>query len=392
MILAMRLFPAIPVAALLLASTAHADTRASAVVSAQGGYGSNPYFDSQDNDTGTIVLTAAPTVSLIGPTSTVNLNGRVEQVFFTSRYPDMTNWSLGADAAIKLSPRSNFKLAGSYSSAVNSGITQVSAVPPLDPNNPLPDPTTTEEGGRRTKTLAGNASFDSQFSLRDTVTLSGGALKVDYEAPNSSNYKSYFGTIGLMHVFNDTVSGGVSATYSKTDYDQAAAGSLKSFSPAFNLALKLSARTTLDLSAGATFSKDSGGTLPSSTQTNFSGSASLCHKGDRTNFCLSAARSVGATSLAGNSIITQVSANYNYALSPRSSIALAGYYSESNSLNSVAGFNTRYLGSSATYSHQLKERLSLTVTARYTDPIRSTIGNRRKSFYGGVGLSYRFGR
>ena len=396
MILKPRLFSTIPLAALLLAGAANADTRASAVVSADAGYGANPFFDStaQGHDTGTITVAAAPRVEFVGPTSNLNLSGRVEHSFFTSNYPEVTNWSLGADAGVALGPRSNLRLGASYASNVNTGlITQIQPLPPLDPANPLPDPTATENGGLRTKTLTGSAGVDSQISRRDTLTASATVIKVDYQGAGSSSYKTYSASAGLSHVFNDRLSGGFSATYAKTDYDRASFGSFKAFSPALNMTFKLAPRTTLSVSGGATFNNETNAAGVTTNSTHFSGSASLCHAGPRSNLCASASRSVGATSLAGSSTITQVGASYSYKLTTRSSFSLGAYYSQAKSTSAATGNDFSYLSSSATYTHQLKERLSLTVNARYTDPIKSTGGsNRRQSFYGGVGLSYRFGR
>lgn len=395
MMLAARLLPTIPLAALLLAGAAHADTRASAVVSADAGYGANPFFDAttQGHNSGTITLSAAPRIEFVGPTSNLNLSGRVEHSFFTTYYPDVTSWSLGADAGLALGPRTNFRLGASYASNVNTGLeTQIQPLPPQNPANPLPDPTATENGGLRTKTLTGTAGVDSRISLRDTLNVSAAVLKVDYQGVGSSSYTTYSGTVGVSHVFNDRMSGGLSATYAKTDYDQARFGSFKAFSPALNMTFKLAPRTTLNVSGGATFNNETNAAGVTTNSTHFSGSASLCHAGERSNLCASASRSVGATSLAGSSTVTQLGASYSYKLTTRSSISLAGNYSNSKSISTVNGYEYSYIGGSATYTHQLKERLSLNVNARYTDPIKSTIGNRRQSFYGGVGISYRFGR
>ncbi len=394
MTLTAKLFPTIPLAALLLAGAAYADTRASAVVSADAGYGANPFFDTttQNNNSGTLTLAAAPRIEFVGPTSNLNLNGRVEHSFFTTHYPDITNWSLGADASAALGPRTNLRLGGSYASNVNTGLeTQIQPLPPQNPANPLPDPSATENGGLRTKTLTGSAALDSQISLRDTLNVSATLVKVDFQGPGSSSYTVYSGSAGLSHVFSDRMSGGFSATYSKTKYDQATFGSFNAFSPALNMTFKLAPRTTLSVSAGATFDNETSATGVSTNSTHFSGSASLCHAGERSNLCATALRSVGATLLAGSSTITQVGASYSYKLTTRSSFSLGGNYSQTKSIGGGAAYDFSYISSSATYTHQLKERLSHRQRSLY----RSHQINGRQpqeSFYGGVGLSYRFGR
>lgn len=394
MTLATRLLPALPLAALLLAGAAHADTRASLVASAEGGYGSNPFFDStvSKNNTGTIILSAAPKIEITGPTSSLNLTGRLEQAFFTSRYSDLTNWSLGADTAIRVSPRTSFSAGVSYASTVNSGLaTGIDPLLPLNPTNPLPDPTVTENGGLRTKTLAGRAGVESQVSARDSINLAATVYKVDYDGVGTSSYTTYSGSGGLSHTFSDRMSGGFTVSYARTEYDQATFGSFRAISPAATMSLKLAPRTTLNVSAGATFNTETRPVGPSTSNTFFTGNASLCHEGARSNVCLTGSRSVGATSSAGSSAITQVNLNYGYKLSPHSSISLGGGYAKTKSTGVATAYDYSYLSTSATYEHQLRERLSLTVKARYTDPIKSAIG-RKQSFYGGVGLSYRFGR
>ena len=394
MTLATRLLPAIPLAALLLAGAAQADTRASLVASAEGGYGSNPFFDAtgSNNNTGTIILSATPNIQITGPTSSLNLNGRLEQAFFTSRYSDITNWSLGADTAIRVSPRTNFTAGVSYASTVNSGLaTGIDPLAPLNPTNPLLDPTVTENGGLRTKTLAGRAGVESQVSARDSINLTATVYKADFDGISSSSYTTYTGSGGVSHTFSDRMSGGFTVSYAKTEYAQAAFGSFRALSPAVTMSLKLAPRTTLNVSAGATFNTDTPPVGPSTSNTFFTGSASLCHEGARSNICVTGSRAVGATSSAGSSTVTQLNLAYGYKLSAHSSISLGGGYANTKSTGAIGGYNYSYLSTSATYEHQLKERLSLTVKARYTDPIKSTIG-RRQSFYGGVGLSYRFGR
>ena len=386
-----RLIPALPIAAMLLAGVARAETRTSVVLGAEGGYGSNPFLGSGDDEqSASIILSAAPTVSLIGPTSKIDLYGQAEQAFFTSRFGDYTNWALGANAGVQLSPLSDLSLGAAYSSHITSGLNSVIAPPTNDGSIPPPDPSATEIAGQRSKTLSGSGSFSTRVSLRDTVSVSANASKVDYSANLNSDYTNYGSSLGVMHIFSDKLSAGFSIGYSKTDYQSATLGTFQSYSPSANATLKLAARTSLAVSLGASFSKISGpGASP--TKPYFSGSANLCRKGDRSNLCLIAARSVGATAQAGSSTITQLGANYSYVLTPRSSFALGGNYSATQSIGLGTNNDTSYANAYASYSHQLTQRLSFVVNTRYTDPLTS-IGARGQSFYGGAGVTYRLGR
>jgi len=396
MTIARRFLPALPLVALLTAGVARAETKASVDLSAEAGYGSNPFLGVGSNqDTGTLSLTAAPAISIQGPTSNVDLTGRVQENIFTSHYTDTTNWSLGAASVLKLSPLSSFTLRAGYSSEIYSGIygSGASPLPPAEgqPLPPTPDPSITETAGLRTQTLTGNAGFQGTLSPRDTLTLSASAAKLYYPSTLNSDYVNYGGAVDVDHAFNSKFSGGLGFDYSKTDYDKTGYGSLQNLSPSARAMFKLSPRTTLNVSAGVTFSQSSGGLGPSTTATYFSGNATLCNNGARSNLCVVAARSVGASGLAGNSTINSIGGNYSYTLTPRSSFRLSADYSESHTIGFGTGYDTGYLDASAGYQLQFTQRLSFTASARYTDPFKSP-GARNTSFYGSLGVSYRLGR
>lgn len=394
MTIASRLLPTAPVAALLLmASAAQADTRASAIAGVDAGYGSNPYFGGQDQSSGSVTFSLAPKVNVSGPTSNVMFSGKVDRTFFTKYFDDTTNWSVGAAADLKLSPLSSLSLSAGYSSTVNNGL-NTSVTQPLPPGelpDPLPDPLITDAGGLRTKTLTGEAGFSTTLSPRDTLSFGGNVRDVDFPATYGSSYREYGGNVSFMHSFSERFSGGVHVSYSKSDYDQALFGTSEQISPGANITLNLAPRTVLQVSAGASFSKQTGPLATGGTRAYFSGSFSLCHSGDRSNACVTASRSVGATAQAGSSTITSIGASYDYKLTPRSSFQLGAQYSDTQGIGSATAVDTGYAVASAGYQRQINDRLSFTVNARYTDPFKSVI-SRGKSFYGGVGLTYRLGQ
>lgn len=393
---AFRLLPAIPIAALLLAGTARAESKASAVIGVEGGYGSNPLLSGgQDEQSGSVILSAAPTVSLIGPTSHVDLNGRVEQAFFTSRNSDYTNWSLGANAGVKLSPLSELSVQAGYTSRVSSGINSVVSLPTEDGTIPPPDPSETEIAGQRSESLTASGTFSSRLSTRDTLSLGANVYKTDYPASFNSSNTTYGGSVAISHVFNSKLSAGLSLDYSRTDYEQSTFGTSERYAPTANATISLAPRMLLTVSAGASFGKSSGTTIPSSasssTKAYFSGSANLCRQGTRSNLCVFASRSVGPAAQAGTSTINQFGGNYSYTLTPRSSFNLGANYSQTKSIDLGTSNDYSYANAYAGYSHQLTQRLSFVVNARYTNPIKS-IGTRGQSFYGGAGVTYRLGR
>ncbi len=278
---AWKVLPAVPIAALLLAGVARAESRVSAVVGAEGGYGSNPFLGTGDSEqTGSVILTASPTLSLTGPTSNLDLTGRLEQAFFTTRYKDVTNWSLSANAGVKLSPLSDLSFLAAYQSSVSSGLNSSIVIPNPDGTLPPPDPSTTEIAGQRSETFSGRAGFNSRISLRDTLSLSANVYKTDYPASLESSNTTYGSAISVSHIFSDAVSAGLGLSYSRSDYEQSLFGSSSSYSPSANASLRLLPRMRLDISLGASFNKIASGP----TKAFFSGSANLCNRGEPRQF------------------------------------------------------------------------------------------------------------
>lgn len=389
--LAHRIAPALPLAGLLLASAAQAETKASAVATLEGGYGSNPLLNSLagSQTSGSLLGRIQPTVIIEGPTTQLNLNGRVEHIVFTDGYKDMTNWSIGSSLGVDVNARSKFSLTAGYASQVQSA---VSSSLPIPGEDPAVDPATGELGGQRIKSLNGTATFTSQLSARDEISVSTFASDVTYGSAAYTGYdhKSYGGSVGLSHAMNARTSIGGSVSYAQSSYDSAAFGEFRQITPSVNASIKLSPHLLLTAGAGLSFSRTSvGGTT--TNQTYFSGQASLCNKGARSDMCLNLSRSLGSTAGSGNSTITLISATYSYQLTPRSSFTLSGSYSESKSIKAVGGVDYGYGVLAANYQRQLGKRLSFSVQARYTEPFKSITG-RRKGFYGGAGINYRLGR
>jgi hypothetical protein len=391
MISVRRIIPALPLAGLVLASAAHAETRTSAIISAEAGYGSNPRLSSAGGQqAGSLIGRFEPTISLSGPTSQVSLTGRVEHIMFTKNHPDLTNWSLSSGASVSLTPLSSLSAGASYNSRVNNS---VSGVPIFDPDEEFPviDPSEIELSGRRVKTLSGNANYSNTLSPRNTLTVGIYASDVDYDSVGVTgyDYRSYGGSIGLMHQLDARTGIGASVGYSTSDYDSADYGKFRQISPSLNVSTKLSPRLDLSASAGASFShiEQLAGVI---NQTHFSGRANLCYTGSRSKLCGLVSRALGSSARAATSTVTSAGINYSYKLTPNSSLSANGQYSDSKSVSGGPGRGYRYAVISSSYQRDIGRQLSFSANARYTKPISAT--GRKKGFYGGVAVNYRLGR
>ncbi|GEM_PF-2524277 len=380
---------------LLLAGAAQAETTTSARVGVEAGYGSNPLLGTsgRGGETASLIGRFDPTVTISGPTSQIRLGGNVEHAIFSAGHRDITNWGLGAALTASLTPLSRIGLNANYASRVHNGFSGYnSPLPPLEGEEPLPDPWEAELAGSRTKTLSGGANYSTSLSARTSLSLSAFASDVSYDDTTVADrgYTSYGGSVGLSRATGQNSSIGVSLGYTTSDYDNALFGHFTQVSPRVTAVLQVAPRLTLSGSAGVGFTRT---TQPAGTRnhTNFTGEATLCHAGDRSRACAFAARGIGSGINSGTSTTTSAGARYSYKLSPQSSINLNGQYSEVQSIGLGVNRSYSHASGAASYQRDLAPRLSLSVTARYTNPITSTF-NRKNSFYGGVGVNYRLGR
>ena len=390
---AVRIFSAMPLAGLLLATAAHGETTASAVLTAEGGYGSNPFLGgSSDRQAGSLLGRIEPVVTVSGPTSQLSLTGRLEHVVFAEKYSDMTNWSVAGSGSLSLSPVSSLGVGANFASRVRSAL---SSLAPIGENGEIPplDPSETELAGQRVQNMGGNASYSTSLSARDTFSISTYVTKVDYDenARSGYSYTSYGASASLSRALNARITLGGSVSYAQSNYESADYGRFRQVSPSINGNIKLSPRLTLSASAGASFSRIAQ-TVGTRNQAYFSGQATLCYSGIRSNLCTFISRSLGSSARAATSVVTSAGANYSYKLTARSGLNLGAQYSESSSASRgpATGIGYGYAVFSGGYSRDLGRRLSLSVNARYTEPLRSVA--RRQGFYGGVAVKYRLGR
>jgi hypothetical protein len=385
----------LPLALVLPAGSAGAETLAGAVASLNGGYDSNPLLGSGGAGSGSsaalATATFAPVLRLLAPTNSVEFRGSVDHTTYSHRYSDITNWQLNSAFDQILSGGSKFGVKALASSRKTLG---GATVQPTDPGE-TPDPGAVEDLGRRVRNYSGAASFSTTFSPRDSLSLGANVSAARYDQNGvqvASDSDSFGANFAFSHAVSETLSLRAGGAYSHQSYSSSLFGSSSVIQPFAGVELRMSGGISLSADAGVSFSSSDTATGTSHRQS-FYGSANICRDGPRSSLCANGSRTVSANAYRGTSTTTSLRLRYSYALTPLSSIAATGSYSETASVAGLSIGSDKY--SSYTfagdYRRQITRRLSGVASARYLDRTNS-LGRHGSGIMGSLGLSYQLGR
>lgn len=382
--------------ALLLASSgALAQSRLGADINVNAGVSSNPFgADASNSASGTLTGSFSPTYSILSPTGAVNLGGSITHTEYSRLYKGTTDYGVNGSTRQQLSPTMSFNAAVGYSSRIRNALFPV--VDPIggpiaNPDDPIiVDPSATVSFAERTQIITGSTGLGITLSPRDSVNVSARGTRVTFPTPSLNRaYDSYGGGLSYSRLISQNSSIGLSMDVSRSDYRTSNLGNGTQYAPSLLFSTKFSPRLSFNASAGVTFSETETlfGKL---SNTSFSGSVGLCHAGERSQFCVNGSRRVLPSSFSGNSTVTALGASYRYTIDQRSSIGANISYSRAQSLAGTGALDSDYGQAGLNYQRQILQRLSVVVSASYSDSYESTV-TRDPNFYGSVGVRYRLG-
>lgn len=388
----------VPVAlsALLSSAAALADPRVGAIVGVRGGYSTNPYSSNTgDSGSGTITGNISPKIVFDAPTGTTQISGDITHTEFSRTYSGATDYSVYATTKQQITPRISIDGGANYSSQFRNAL-----FPSANPNDPpgapddpiILDPSGAATLAQRVRSYGGNLGASITLSPLDSLNLYAQYSAVKFKSGESQIATSYDTTAGgfsYMRTINPTTSIGAGLNVSRSNYYHSRFGDGTQISPSFILNTRFSARLSLNVSLGLTFS-DTDLLVGSARRTSFSGSGTLCHTGERSSFCLDGSRSISPTAISGISTVTSVGLSYRYQLSGRDSFNLGASYSSASRI--YGDFRERYDYASGTagYQRRLTDRLSANASVAYSDSYRTTF-SRKANIWGTIGISYRLG-
>lgn len=257
---------------------------------------------------------------------------------------------------------------------------------PTDPVPPVVDITLV---GLQSRTTSVAASTGVTFTpdSRNSFTLGHNASITRFpDGAGRNEYSSISQNASYSRVFSSRLNVGASVNVARVNYFGSEFGDAVIISPLINGSLRVARNWTLTGGVGFSSTRVNvfGGKL---TSTDLSGNLSACRTDTRTNWCLNASRSTGASSFDGVRTTTSYSTSYSYKLSSRDTLSASAGYSRA----SVPQFSTRsatsYLTGSANYSRRLSSRISGQIIGGFT---RSTFEGTRSNAYASIGINYNF--
>lgn len=399
------------------------ETRLSADVSGTLGYSNNPFATTgSDTGAGFAQVDIRPQLRILRQNSTLTISADANVQQYFNRYSRSDNYSGGVEYAFvpaehvqaHLLANVQSSLIGSTNDVNNRFVTlnPIGTTPTttpgagavvIDPILTNPINTGTDIAlfgiGARRRTINGGGDVSATLSARDTVTVS--AFVVDSRYSNTGatgsafsaigDYTGYGGTVGYSRQINASIQAGLQGSVARYDYT-VVGGDTTVYSVQATSTARINAYWTANGAIGVSFvNREIGGNKAS-----LSGSLSLCRRGVRATYCVSASRAVLPTGAVGTQISTAVGGNYAYRLTEHSNITASADYSKNSTPGGFGGaFNTlgignEYLRTTVGYDHQLRQRLRLISSVNYRKIFGGNL-NRPSDFGGQVGLALRLG-
>ncbi len=371
------------------------EIKASADVSANGGYSSNP-FGGTGSDLGSayVQIDADPEIRLINERSIFALKGRVNYEHYFHRFSDTADYQGALDYSGTPTSRLATHANASYDSSIVGGFDNVNTQ--VDPTQSPSAPTTATDlalFGTGTRRRSINVSGDLSYALSTNDFLTANAFfnRSRYGGGLSqSNYNAYGGGAGYSRRMSARLKLGVLASVDRYVY-QGVFGNSQVYSLEATVDNQFSSRWTLKGAAGASYSKRTiGGTSLSPT-----GNLQLCRVSSRSTLCATVTEAVLPSGYAGTVITQSVGASYSYRLSEHADFSVGASYSHNDRPADAPGITTFAVGTSyvtatATYDRTLRERLHFLATTRYRN-ITGGSGSRSADFGGSIGFAVRLG-
>jgi hypothetical protein len=377
------------VATLFHGRIVYAQTTGTVDVTASAGSDSNPFlFAGANTEAASFRLEMIPTITHSDGRSDFKLRASAQHIEFSRRYKSAQNFGIDATASHRVNAAVDIKADLGMSSAVS--ISDFGVAPGGVGFEPNPDDVTLTGSRRRRTAYRLGSEVTYIVSGRDQLRWSSTANFVRTDrSVGLSEYDFVSHSIGYARKLNEGLSLGMAVTASLNDFKYTRFSDAELLSPQLAIEAKLNARLDLKASLGATFTRINLFTGKQSF-TAFSGSGSICYKGNPGQGCLSAQRQVTPTILGGLRTYTSLGASYSLRVSEFDSFTANGSYGRASEPFLGGQRALRYIYTQARYERKFNQTLTGFVSAGYNDNSDSTI-SRKASVRAMLGVTYRFG-
>lgn len=384
-----------------MAHDARAEVRASVAVGTGATAATNPYLvQGDDTDALGVHLTIDPSIVFEDDTATYVVTGQVRLDHYFDRY--------GSDESVNLGIRGNQRIDERTSLSTNASFTSSRSVsqhrfglgvPDLDgvapgqfPDRPIIDPTLTDLGGR-VNAFGVGVSVNHLLTPVSAIEVGGRLGLSRLTGGTDGDFKSGSLTSRYTRRLDERVSIRGSLDGGFADYLGRRTGDGKFLTALGGVEYQLSDTVFVSGELGVTSSwvkRAAGGT---ENRLGLAAGFDLCQRDERTNLCAFGSRRMQPTSI-GLSTVSSLGLSYGRQVSQEGRVSLSGSYGRTDNIRNtgagVADGRRSVLGISATYSHDLSDRVFA-----YVSPGFSSISNRGtggiRNYQGMVGISVRLG-
>lgn len=381
---------------------AQSGPQASVDVSVGGSVASNPFLYEDGKAAGSMSVNVAPQLIFEDEVSRTVIGGNLRLAQYTNRYGTDIAGRLQVSDERLVDERTTLRIGASVlssRSALQDGLLSVERPQP-GPGPLLPPvlpPIDTTIAGTRSRVTSLNASIGVSYSLDEvsSINLSTSLSAAYFGNDVGFDYRTIGTQLGYQRKLSDRTSINIGVQGSLVDYLGRTTGDSRIVSPTIGVQHQLSDRISVSASAGVSNVRTDVGPGGHREVTSFAGSLGICNENDRQSMCLSASRSAQPTALGGVSTVSSIAAVYNFQASSVDRFSLAARYGKTDQrANSLSGFPifrvTEIVGASGSYSRELNDRLTLSVTPSYSK-IYDAASKRDANFALMVNLTMRFG-
>jgi hypothetical protein len=376
--------------------------RVTAAASAGASVNSNPFLLEDSETALSGVITFSPRIFIEGDRGEVTISGLARVTQYSTDIGTDAGFRIGSNAEYRVDGRTAINGAVALQTARNALQNSLLAnagdlIAPgaeLEPDVSFVDPTI---AGTRTRTSSVNGSLGISHALSEVSSI-GGQVASNYTFFDSGpgfDFKSVSASGNYAHRVSPRtwLTAGLGGT--RVDYLGRSTGDTKILSPNIGGTQQLTETMVLTVNVGASFVSSENGLGSSTTQTFFSGSASLCERGLNRGFCAAVSRNASPTALGTVQATTSASLSFDQQLSRTETASISGRYSQSDQSNleviTVSFPGNKVIGLTGRYSKTLNDRLAFNVTPVY-GKIFGTTPDRSANYGLTASISYRLGQ
>lgn len=384
----------------LVPLAARAETVAGVDVSVGGLAASNPYFlPGSDTESGAVSLSLRPYISYTEDATTVILDGTLDLEHFFDHYGTDESAQVAGSLVHRLNERTTVTAGVGYMSSESAarhfyGGADLTGLQPGEfPDSSVVDPTLGNLSGR-TSLLNFNLGLEQQVSTRGTINLNSRIGFTEVEVGTVGDYRDTSSSVSYTQQIDERTSWVVSLHAGYADYAERRAGDGLFTNALVGVDHKFTESMYGSFQVGFSYAAVNVLLGDREEVTNWAASLDLCDMLARGTVCVTGSRAAQPTSLGGVTMVNSVGLSYARAVGRAGNVSLGASYSKSGMSSSPTFLGRResevaFL--SATYSHQVAERLSAFITPSFASR-DDEFAAKQENYQALLGVTYHFGK